>query len=67
MRNEPQKDEYDSIINNGKIRGIVATKYCRLSGEHGSPMFSRVGKYTTIDKVEFHNAPAVQVDSTFEQ
>jgi len=35
------------------------------SGDFGSPMFSRLGKATTVDHVEFHNEPTVQVESTF--
>lgn len=30
-------------------------------------MFSRAGKLTTVDHVEFHNEPVVQVESTFAQ
>ena len=45
---------------------IVTTSYCVASGQ-GTPIFSRVGVLSTVEKVEFHNPPKIQVDSTFEK
>lgn len=47
-----------------KIKVLVNTSYTRPSGELGVPMFSRIGKQTAVEILEFHGEPMVQVDST---
>ena len=47
-----------------KIRVLVNTSFTRPSGEYGVPMFSRIGKQTAVEILEFHGEPMVQVDST---
>jgi hypothetical protein len=37
----------------------VSTSFCRPSGDHGTPMFSRIGKQTAVEILEFHGEPMV--------
>ena len=56
----PPKPELDPE----KIKVLVNTSFTRPSGESGAPMFSRIGKQTVLEILEFHGESAVQVDST---
>ena len=54
-------------INRANIRVIVDTTYMKPSGDHGSPMMSRVGRQTATETLEFHGEPMVQCESSFAQ
>lgn len=47
-----------------KIKVLVNTSFTRPSGERGVPMFSRIGKQTAVEILEFHGESKIQVDST---
>ena len=40
-------------VNTENIKVIVTTSFMKPSGEHGTPMFSRVGKQTATEILEF--------------
>ena len=44
---------------NEKIKVLVNTSYTRPSGELGVPMFSRIGKQTAVEILEFHGEPMI--------
>ena len=52
-------------INRENITVIVETSFMKPSGDHGTPMFSRVGRQTAVETLEFHGEPAVQCESSF--
>ena len=54
-------------INPENIKVIVTTSFMKPSGEHGTPMFSRVGKQTATEILEFQGESMVQGISSFQQ
>ena len=49
------------------VKVIVETSFMRLSGDHGTPMMSRVGRQTATEILEFHGEPMVKAESSFAQ
>ena len=60
---EGDANEKNNLYNE-KIKVLVNTSYTRPSGELGVPMFSRIGKQTAVEILEFHGESMIQVDST---
>ena len=65
MSEEKEEKEVTYRFDRANIKVIAETSFMKPSGEHGTPMFSRVGKQTATETLEFQGESKVQCESSF--